>query len=251
VQRVATQQDRARATAKAARSGRMLTWIPLTLAAGMCLASLATAHSAMRCMAARTNAAAAALEASNEERAEAKQKAKRQRRQRHHDAKPPAPRAEKATSASEAQIPSMPSVLAALRPQTHDPDELIARVTKLQAAGMDILMLRADLSRSLVDDGIGGMRGVRLLPVKKDGTTAGTTIGGVRTDSLLGLAGVQNGDIITSINGHEMASPEQALAGYQEAQNGRTAVIELFREGRRVILAVRWPEDTGAKKTSR
>ncbi len=248
VQRIAGERERKRS----AVSGRMLTWIPLSLAAGMCLASVTAAYFTMQQgIAMRTRATMAALEARQGHGEEAPPKAKRQRHhRRHREATPPTPpRDETAESAAEAQLPSMYSVLATLRPETHDPEELIARAHKLQAAGMDILVQSAELSQSLFDDGdpTRGLRTMHLLPLKKGDKVVGTKVSGVRPNSLLDRAGVHDGDIITSINGHEMASPEQALAAYQEAQHGRTAVVELFREGQRVILAIRWPEKAGAR----
>jgi S1-C subfamily serine protease len=106
---------------------------------------------------------------------------------------------------------------------------------------MDIFVQSVALPRSLLGDGMGnGLRTARLTPMKKDDTVAGVRLGLVLPNSLLGLAGVHTGDIITSVNGYEMVSADQALTGYAEAQTGRTAVLELFRDGRRVILAIHW-----------
>jgi hypothetical protein len=226
------------------RHDRMLRWIAPALAAGLFLVTLATADALHR-MSQMAAATATTAEATRAALAESPRKAKRRSRQSH-AAPPTPPRPEMLAGPSDGQIPSMPSVLAALRPETHDPDELIARANKLRAAGMDISMQRANLSRSLLDHGFGDLQ-TRVSPVQKDGKTAGAQMSKLRPDSLLALAGIENLDIITSINGYEMASPDQALAGYQDVTHKGTAVVELFRRGRRMILVIRWPEEGDPK----
>ena len=247
VERVAIEQERKQParTDASARNERVLRWIAPALAAGMFLFTFAAAD-AMHRMSRLAASAAAAAEATRAELSESPQRKAKRRARGNYTAPPGPPRPEVIAGPHDAQIPSMPSVLAELRPETHDPDELIARAQKLRAAGMDILMLRADLSRSLLEDGFADLR-TRVTPVHKDGKTVGTRLSKLRQDSLAVLAGIQNGDIITSINGYAMASPEQALAGYQGAAHTRAAVVELIRNGRRVIVAIRWPEEGDAK----
>ncbi|UQA62756.1 PDZ domain-containing protein [Polyangium aurulentum] len=228
------------------RHERVLRWIAPALAAGMILFTFAAAD-AMNRMSQMAASAAAAAEATRAELSESPQRKAKRRARGNYYAPPPGPRGpEIIEDGYGAHLPSTPSILAGLRPETHDPDELLARAHKLREAGMDILMLRAELSRSLLDDGFVDLR-TRVTPVKKDDKTVGMRLSKLRQDSLAVLAGIQNGDIITSINGHEMATPEQALASYQGASHARAAVVELLRNERRVIIAIRWPEEGSAR----
>jgi membrane-associated protease RseP (regulator of RpoE activity) len=140
-------------------------------------------------------------------------------------------------------IPSMASVLATLRPETHDPEELVRRAQKLREAGMDILLMRTELSRGLVSPEEQDLMGssMRMHPVVRDGTTVGMRMFAVRPSSVPGFAGLQTGDVITSINGYPMNAPDTALTAYGSIQTSNTAAVELLREGRRILLVVGIP----------
>ncbi|MDI1478540.1 hypothetical protein [Polyangium sp. y55x31] len=150
---------------------------------------------------------------------------------------PPPPRAE---TFDDTSIPALTSVLAELRPEAHDPDALLARVQKLREAGLDIFLVRTNIGKNVFDGG-SDLR-TRISPVQKGGKTVGVRYSRLGADAIESLAGVQPGDVLVSINGYGVDSPDRALSGYASSREKGGAVFELFRNGRRVVLDVRWPK---------
>lgn len=150
---------------------------------------------------------------------------------------PPPPREEIFDDTS---VPALTSVLAALHPEVHDPDALLARVQKLREAGLDIFLVRTNVSRNVFDGGT-DLR-TRISPVQRGGKTVGLRYSRLGADAIESLAGVQPGDVLVSINGFGIDSPDRALSGYASSREKGGAVFELFRNGRRVVLDVRWPK---------
>ncbi|MDI1448572.1 hypothetical protein [Polyangium sp. 6x1] len=150
---------------------------------------------------------------------------------------PPAPRNE--APLEDASVPALTSVLAALTPEVHDPDALLTRVQKLRDAGLDIFLVRTNLGKSIFDGGT-DLR-TRISPVIQGGKTVGVRFSRLGPDSIDALAGVQAGDVLVSINGFGVDSPDRALSGYASSREKGGAIFELFRNGRRVVLDVRWP----------
>ena len=63
-------------------------------------------------------------------------------------------------------------------------------------------------------------RAARIVPETRDGKPAGFRLFSVRPDGPFAKIGLQNGDVISAINGLEMTSPDKALRGLHEAQDG-------------------------------
>jgi general secretion pathway protein C len=79
-------------------------------------------------------------------------------------------------------------------------------------------------------------RSARIVPEVRDGKGAGLRLYRVRPEGPLGVVGMQNGDVITSINGLELTSPEQALAAYAQLRAASHLSVGLERNGRKVTL---------------
>lgn len=73
------------------------------------------------------------------------------------------------------------------------------------------------------------MRQARVVPVQENGRVIGVRMNGVKPDALLGVLGMQNGDILKSINGYDMASPEKALEAYARLRTANKLTIALSR----------------------
>ena len=58
------------------------------------------------------------------------------------------------------------------------------------------------------------MRSARIVPHEENGQVVGVKLYGIRRNSLLGKLGLQNGDLLRTINGFDMASPDTALEAY-------------------------------------
>jgi membrane-associated protease RseP (regulator of RpoE activity) len=143
-------------------------------------------------------------------------------------------------------FPAIPSVLTSLRPVTHDVKALAESGRALSVAGMDIMIIDVDLPRGFIEDQVFDMR-TRVKPVFHDGQVAGLGVTGLRPGSLASQVGLQNGDILTSINGFAIASPDGALSAYQDAAREHQAIMEVIRDGRRILIHVRWAHSTSGR----
>ena len=71
----------------------------------------------------------------------------------------------------------------------------------------------------------------RIVPEVSNGRLLGLRLFGVREGSGLSRLGLVNGDVVLSINGSALGSPEEALAIYERAQTAEELVVELSRKG--------------------
>ncbi len=97
-----------------------------------------------------------------------------------------------------------------------------------------------NIDRGLVDQLIENssdlMSQARILPYERDGAVQGFKLYGIRRNSLLGKLGLRNGDIVNSIGGMEMTSPDRALQAYTKLRNTSNLAITVTRRGRRQSL---------------
>jgi len=97
-----------------------------------------------------------------------------------------------------------------------------------------------NVDRSLVDRLLENqaslMRSARILPHEENGTVVGFKIYGVRRNSLLGKIGLQNGDIIHTINSFDMTSPDKALEAYARLRNADHLTVSVTRRGQRLNM---------------
>jgi general secretion pathway protein C len=97
---------------------------------------------------------------------------------------------------------------------------------------------RYELQRSTLESVLGNMallsRSARIVPEMKDGKAAGFRLFAVRPDGPFALIGMQNGDIISSINGLEITSPEKALEVYAKLKSASHLSLGMERNGKKV-----------------
>jgi general secretion pathway protein C len=95
-----------------------------------------------------------------------------------------------------------------------------------------------DLQRSTLESVLGNMnllsRSARIVPEIKDGKAAGFRLYSVRPDGPFAKIGMQNGDVIASINGLEITSPEKALEVYAKLKSASHLSLGLERNGQKV-----------------
>ncbi|MEE9386287.1 MAG: type II secretion system protein GspC [Nannocystaceae bacterium] len=72
----------------------------------------------------------------------------------------------------------------------------------------------------------------RIVPAIKDGETRGFKFYGVRSGSLPKLLGIKNGDLLTSVNGNELKSIDQALGLYTKLRRASNLSVVLERKGK-------------------
>lgn len=74
----------------------------------------------------------------------------------------------------------------------------------------------------------------RLVPSFKNGVANGFKLFQIQPGSLYSAIGIENGDVITRINGYEVNSPDKALEVYQKLRESPHVTIELERNGQPV-----------------
>ena len=81
-----------------------------------------------------------------------------------------------------------------------------------------------EIDRSLLDRVIENpadlLKAIRVAPSKEGDSAQGLRLLGIKTGSVLGLLGVQNGDRLQKINGFDVTSPEKALEAYARLRAG-------------------------------
>ncbi len=80
------------------------------------------------------------------------------------------------------------------------------------------------------------MGSTRIVPERQDGTVVGIRVYGIRRGSALGMLGVENDDMLETLNGWDLGSPEKALEAYARLRGAREIVLGLTRKGARRFL---------------
>lgn len=75
------------------------------------------------------------------------------------------------------------------------------------------------------------MTQVRIVPEKDGDKSTGIRMFGVKSDSLLGILGMQNGDRLQTINGFDMTNPEKALEAYARLRTADHLTVSVNRKG--------------------
>lgn len=91
------------------------------------------------------------------------------------------------------------------------------------------------VQRSLVDKVLANqaeiMRSARIVPHEQNGQVLGVKLYGIRRNSLLGMLGLQNGDLLRTINGYDMSSPDSALEAYSRLRTASQLTLSVTRRG--------------------
>jgi len=77
---------------------------------------------------------------------------------------------------------------------------------------------------------------VRVRPYFRQGKPEGLIVSQIQGDSIFAKLGLMNGDIIASVNGEQMSSPEEAFQLYNSLKSGTPVNIEITRRGQKKIL---------------
>ena len=94
---------------------------------------------------------------------------------------------------------------------------------------------RYDLDKSVIEGALNNLNTLatqaRLVPSFKNGVANGFKLFQIQPGSLYSAIGIENGDVITRINGYEVNSPDKALEVYQKLRESAHVTIELERGG--------------------
>jgi general secretion pathway protein C len=95
-----------------------------------------------------------------------------------------------------------------------------------------------EIQRGTLESVLGNMsllsRSARIVPEMRDGKAAGFRLYAVKTDGPFAKIGMQNGDVISSINGLEITSPEKALEVYSKLKSASHLSLGMESNGKKV-----------------
>lgn len=96
------------------------------------------------------------------------------------------------------------------------------------------------INRGLVDRLLANqaelMRTARVIPHEVDGRVVGVKIYGIRRSSLLGRLGIQNGDMLRTINGFDLTEPDSVLEAYTRLRSADRLSLSVERRGQPVTM---------------
>ena len=96
------------------------------------------------------------------------------------------------------------------------------------------------IQRSLVDKALANqgslMKTARVIPHDENGRVVGVKLYGIRRTSLLGRLGVRNGDMLRTINGFNMTSPDTALEAYSVLRTANKLTLAVKRQNNEVTI---------------
>ena len=80
------------------------------------------------------------------------------------------------------------------------------------------------------------MTQVRVRPYFRRGKPEGLIVSQIQPDSVFSSLGLMNGDILVNVNGKQIASPDEALALYNNLKSGSEVSIEVTRRGQKKMF---------------
>ncbi|MBW1777092.1 MAG: PDZ domain-containing protein [Deltaproteobacteria bacterium] len=121
-----------------------------------------------------------------------------------------------------------------------DPKSLPERMPPVPVSAPSPTSKEITLSRSQIDDAIQNvhelMTQIKIRPHFLDGKPEGLAVGGISSDSIFSRMGLQNGDIITGVNGEQIMTVDDALKLYQSIKSGSRVNVDVKRAGKRQTL---------------
>ena len=100
----------------------------------------------------------------------------------------------------------------------------------------EIIPVSRDVLQNSINDLSQIMTQVRVRPYFRGGKPQGLIISQIQADSIFQKLGLLNGDIIASVNGEQMSSPEEAIQLYNSLNSGSQVSIEITRRGKKRTL---------------
>jgi len=99
---------------------------------------------------------------------------------------------------------------------------------------------RFNIQRSLVDKVLANqgslMKTARVIPHEENGRVVGVKLYGIRRTSLLGRLGIRNGDMLRTINGFDMTSPDSALEAYSSLRSADKLALAVKRQNNELTI---------------
>lgn len=118
------------------------------------------------------------------------------------------------------------------QPQVEEPLEESATVEPEE----EIIVVAQDELQGSINDLNQLMTQVRIRPYFRQGKPEGLIVSQIQADSIFEKLGLMNGDIIASVNGNQMSSPEEAFQLYNSLNSGSQVSIEITRRGQKKLF---------------
>ncbi len=94
--------------------------------------------------------------------------------------------------------------------------------------------------RSTVDNALNNLSKLatdaRVVPAFEGGKPVGFKLFSIKPGSLYSKIGLQNGDVVSRINGYEMSTPEKGLEVYQKLKDSASINVDVKRRGKAMTL---------------
>jgi general secretion pathway protein C len=100
----------------------------------------------------------------------------------------------------------------------------------------EIIPIAQDVLQSSISNRNQLMTEVRVRPYFRQGKPEGLIVSQIQADSVFEQLGLLNGDIISSVNGKKISSPEQAFQLYNSLKQGSQVSIAITRRGQKKML---------------
>jgi general secretion pathway protein C len=124
------------------------------------------------------------------------------------------------------------------RPAPPPPHPVATLTQELDRGIKRLSEYRYEIKRGTLESVLGNLallsRSARIVPEMRGGKPAGFRLFAVRPDGPFAKIGLQNGDVVASINGLEMTSPEKALEVYGKLKSASHLDLGLERNGQKV-----------------
>jgi membrane-associated protease RseP (regulator of RpoE activity) len=118
---------------------------------------------------------------------------------------------------------------------THEVEVLWARAQRVAALGSGLTLARATVAPGALASADTDVRTMH--------ETRGMWVVDIDRRSPAALLGLRAGDLVTAINGFALGKMDEASKAYEAVGEGRSVVVELDRQGRRVALRVDWANE--------
>ena len=145
-----------------------------------------------------------------------------------------------ATGTPVASAPAMPAPVVVAEAPAAGPETGGVEAADLDANIHQVSDTNYTINRGLVDRLLANqaalMSAARVIPHEEDGRTVGMKIYGIRRSSLLGRLGVQNGDMLRTINGFDLTDPNAILQAYTQLRAADHLTLQIVRRGNPVSM---------------
>jgi len=132
--------------------------------------------------------------------------------------------------------PPPPPGAPAPAPAAPSNDPLAAELDKIKKTGEH----NYEVQRSTVDSLLGNMaalaKGARIVPEVRDGKSAGFRLFSIRPEGPFAKIGLQNGDLVSAINGLDMTSPDKALEVYTKLKTANHLSVAIERNNQKITM---------------